>query len=119
MAALRLVQTSERVRARLMESFPGRALLRLREVEFLDRAVVLAAQMFLAFIPMLIVVAALLPTEAGQGIITVSRTRLGLTGGASMSDAGAGRIRARRPDSRRSSVLPPWRSVASQRRSRS
>ena len=95
MAAHRLLQTAKRVRARLIESLPGRAWLRLREVDFLDRAVVLAAQMFLAFIPMLIVVAALLPTEAGQGIMSVSRTRLGLTGG---SEDALGELVAARED---------------------
>jgi membrane protein len=95
MAALRLLQISERVRARLLESLPGRTWLRLREVEFLDRGVVLAAQMFLALIPMLIVVAALLPTRAGQGIISLSRTRLGLTGG---SQEALGQLVAARED---------------------
>lgn len=95
MASLRLLQSSARVRARLSESLLGRAWVRLREVEFLDRAVVLAAQMFLALIPMLIVVAALLPTEAGQGIISVSRTRLGLTGG---SQEALGELVAARED---------------------
>jgi len=61
----------------------------------LDRAVVLAAQMFLALIPMLIIVAALLPTEAGQGIISVARTRLGLTGG---SQEALGELVAARED---------------------
>ena len=71
MAALRLVQTSERVRARLSENLPGRVWLRLREVEFFDRAVVLAAQMFLALIPMLIVVAAREDIQRSVGIISV------------------------------------------------
>jgi membrane protein len=95
MAALRLLQISERVRARLLESLPGRTWLRLREVEFLDRGVVLAAQMFLALIPMLIVVAALLPTRAGQAIISLSRSRLGLTGG---SQEALGELVAARED---------------------
>jgi membrane protein len=74
------VRASERVQAWLTESLPGRAWLRLREVEFLDRAVVLAAQAFLALLPMVIVVAAVLPTQAGQAILGVARNRLGLTG---------------------------------------
>jgi len=80
MAAVRLERVSERVRAWLLESLPGRAWLRLREVEFLDRGVVLAAQAFLALFPMLIVVTAVLPTAVGQGIVSVMRARLGLTG---------------------------------------
>jgi membrane protein len=80
MAAPQPVRMSERVRARLIQSLPGRAWLRLREVEFLDRGVVLAAQAFLALFPMLIVVAAVLPNAAGQGIVNVTRTRLGIAG---------------------------------------
>jgi membrane protein len=74
------VGASERLRARLTESLPGRAWLRLREVDFLDRAVVLAAQAFLALLPMLIVVTAVLPPQAGQAILDVARNRLGLGG---------------------------------------
>jgi membrane protein len=53
---------------------------RVAAVGFVQAAVVLAAQAFLALFPLLIAVVALTPTEVGQSIATVARNRLGLGG---------------------------------------
>ena len=53
---------------------------RLAAVGFIQSAVVMAAQTFLALFPLLIAVTAIAPPEVGQTIASVARSRLGLVG---------------------------------------
>jgi membrane protein len=53
---------------------------RIAEVAFLQSAVVMAAQTFMALFPLLIVAIALAPPSIGQGIAAVAHARLGLSG---------------------------------------
>jgi membrane protein len=53
---------------------------RIEEVAFLQSAVVMAAQAFMALFPLLIVAIALAPSSLGQDIANVAQARLGLSG---------------------------------------
>jgi membrane protein len=53
---------------------------RLAAVGFIQSAVVMAAQTFLALFPLLIAVIAIAPTDVGQTIASVARNKLGLAG---------------------------------------
>jgi membrane protein len=57
---------------------PGRIIGRLIEVQFLDRAVILAAQAFSAVLPLLIVVSTITPHPGGDSPATVLAGKLGL-----------------------------------------
>ncbi len=59
---------------------------RMLENEFLDRSVALAAKAFVAFFPLVIVVAAFMPDEVRTSIFTSLTTRLGI-GGRALADA--------------------------------
>jgi membrane protein len=59
---------------------------RMLENEFLDRSVALAAKAFVAFFPLIIVVAAFVPDEVRTSIFTSLTTRLGI-GGKALADA--------------------------------
>ena len=60
----------------------GRFWARLLEVEFVDRAVALAAKAVVSFFPLLIVAAAVSPPRARQAILDTLATRFGLGGDA-------------------------------------
>ena len=60
----------------------GRLWARLLEVEFVDRAVALAAKALVSFFPLLIVVAAVSPPRARRSIVDTMATRFGLDGDA-------------------------------------
>jgi membrane protein len=55
---------------------------RLLEIEFVDRSVALAAKAFVSFFPLVIVVAAFVPTRTRMSIISALAARLGLRGDA-------------------------------------
>jgi membrane protein len=67
---------------RLEDTTVGRFWARLLEVEFIDRAVALAAKAVVSFFPLLIVVAALSPPNARRSIVDTMATRFGLDGDA-------------------------------------
>ena len=72
-----------RVHATRLESTTvGRFWARLLEVEFVDRAVALAAKAVVSFFPLLIVVAAVSPPRARRSIVDTMATRFGLAGDA-------------------------------------
>ena len=61
-------------------SFLGRWWGRLVEMEFIDRAVALAAKAFVAFFPLIVVVAAYAPAGLSTDLIRNLKHRLGLSG---------------------------------------
>ena len=67
---------------RLESTTVGRFWARLLEVEFVDRAVALAAKAVVSFFPLLIVVAAVSPPRARRSIVDTMATRFGLDGDA-------------------------------------
>jgi membrane protein len=67
---------------RLDDTTVGRFWARLLEVEFVDRAVALAAKAVVSFFPLLIVAAAISPPRARQAILDTLATRFGLGGDA-------------------------------------
>ena len=67
---------------RLEDATIGRFWTRLLEVEFVDRAVALAAKAVVSFFPLLIVVVAVSPAEARQPIVDAIATRFGVSGDA-------------------------------------
>jgi membrane protein len=67
---------------RLESTTAGRFWARLLEVEFVDRAVALAAKAVVSFFPLLIVVAAVSPPKARRSIVDTMATRFGLDGDA-------------------------------------
>ncbi|MYW01724.1 YhjD/YihY/BrkB family envelope integrity protein [Streptomyces sp. SID3343] len=69
-----------RVRERWAESFPGRCVTRALDIHITDRMMALAAQAFLALMPLVLVVAAEAPEGISNGMIDAMRTRLGLGG---------------------------------------
>jgi membrane protein len=88
--AVRLAQTG----------LPGRILGRLIEVQFLDRAVILAAQAFSAILPLFIVVSTISPHPGGDSLATVLAGKLGL-GAAETSSLQSGAVP---PPSARASI---------------
>jgi len=75
----RLIQPVLRLIERILRRFAP-VLERLAAVGFIQSAVVMAAQTFLALFPLLIAVIAVAPTDVGQTIASVARDRLGLAG---------------------------------------
>ena len=67
-------------RAWLQRSFIWLVWERLLEIEFLDRSVALAGKAFVSFFPLVIVVAAFVPTGIRTSIVTSLTARLGLQG---------------------------------------
>ena len=67
---------------RLESTTVGRFWARLLEVEFVDRAVALAAKAVVSFFPLLIVAAAVSPPGARKAIVETLASRFGLHGGA-------------------------------------
>jgi membrane protein len=67
---------------RLEETTIGRMWSRLLEVEFVDRAIALAAKAFVSFLPLLVVVAALSPDGVRKNILAILADRFGVSGGA-------------------------------------
>jgi membrane protein len=67
---------------RLESTTVGRFWARLLEVEFVDRAVALAAKAVVSFFPLLILVAAVAPPKARQSIVATLGSRFGLGGDA-------------------------------------
>jgi len=65
---------------RAQESVLGRLWARLIELEFIDRAVALAAKAFVALFPLLLAVSALAPPGVSQGLREGVRDRLSLSG---------------------------------------
>jgi membrane protein len=65
---------------RAADSVLARLWSRLIEMEFIDRAVALAAKAFVALFPLLLAVSALAPVEVGQGLREGIRQRLALSG---------------------------------------
>ena len=53
---------------------------RMLETEFIDRSIALAGKAFISFFPLIIVVAAFLPTHLRISILTTVTHRLGITG---------------------------------------
>jgi membrane protein len=74
--------TAERYAVRLERTVLGRLWSRLLEMEFVDRAVALAAKAFVSFFPLLVVFSALLPASGRQEVVTALAARLGLSGDA-------------------------------------
>jgi membrane protein len=61
-------------------SFLGRLWRRLLEMEFVERSIALAAKAFVSLLPVVIVIAAFLPTRLRAGVVEALATRLGLSG---------------------------------------
>jgi uncharacterized BrkB/YihY/UPF0761 family membrane protein len=55
---------------------------RMLEIEFVDRSVALAGKAFVSFFPLVIVVAAFMPSRVRASILTTLTTRLGIRGDA-------------------------------------
>jgi uncharacterized BrkB/YihY/UPF0761 family membrane protein len=73
------------LRTRLEESFPGRCVTSFVELRGLDRAMIIASQSFTALIPLLILVAAVLPTGSGNTVADSIVRRFDLAGEAARS----------------------------------
>lgn len=69
-------------RARLERTLVGQVWARMLEVEFIDRSVALAGKAFVSFFPLVIVVAAFLPSSMRTSVFTTLTHRLGITGNA-------------------------------------
>ncbi|WP_436790734.1 YhjD/YihY/BrkB family envelope integrity protein [Yinghuangia sp. YIM S10712] len=67
--------------ARLKGGFAGRCTARAFEIQITDRMMALAAQAFLALMPLVIVVASAAPDSVTDGLVNVLRKRVGLGGG--------------------------------------
>jgi len=65
---------------RLEATALGRLWSRLLEVEFVDRAVALAAKAFVSFLPLLVIVSALSPDSVRDNILSVFAQRFGVSG---------------------------------------
>ncbi len=76
----RVTGTVGRVRDRLQQTLFWRVWDRMLEIEFVDRSVALAGKAFVSFFPLVIVVAAFLPTEIRTSIFTTLTRRLGIQG---------------------------------------
>jgi len=87
----------DRVRARFDDSLVGEVWARMLETEFVDRSVALAGKAFVSFFPLIIVVAAFLPSGMRSSVFTTLTHRLGMTGDALHSAktafASAGEVR--------------------------
>ncbi len=82
-----LKSTVETVRGRVDEardwverSLPWRVWERMLETQFVDRSVALAGKAFVSFFPLVIVVAAFMPTHIRNSILTTLTSRLGVRG---------------------------------------
>jgi membrane protein len=74
-----------RTRVRVIRGWAERTLLwkvwdRMLETEFIDRSIALAGKAFISFFPLIIVVAAFMPSDIRTSIFTAVTHRLGLTG---------------------------------------
>jgi membrane protein len=74
-----------RGRTRIIRSWAEQTLLwkvwdRMLETEFIDRSIALAGKAFISFFPLIIVVAAFLPSHLRMSILTTVTHRLGITG---------------------------------------
>jgi membrane protein len=67
---------------RVEDTIVGRFWARLLEIEFVDRSVALAAKAVVSFFPLLIVAAALSPSEARPSIVNAIAARFGISGDA-------------------------------------
>jgi len=74
--------TAARYAQRLEATTLGRMWSRLLEIEFVDRAIALAAKAFVSFLPLLVIVSALSPDSVREKILAVFSTRFGVTGDA-------------------------------------
>lgn len=72
----------EGVRARVEGTVVWRVWERMLEIEFVDRSVALAGKAFVAFFPLVIVVAAFMPKNIQSSILTTVTHRLGIQGAA-------------------------------------
>src|SRR3954452_5486552 len=70
------------VRERAEETLLWRVWERMLEIEFVDRSGALAGKAFVSFFPLIIVVAAFLPSSVRTSIFTTLTHRLGVEGGA-------------------------------------
>lgn len=61
-------------------TFPGRCVARALEIQITDRMMALAAQAFLALMPLVIVLASAAPDDVSDGLLAAMRTKLGLSG---------------------------------------
>jgi membrane protein len=68
------------VKARLERTLVGQVWDRMLETEFVDRSVALAGKAFVSFFPLIIVVAAFLPSGMRTSVFTTLTHRLGITG---------------------------------------
>jgi membrane protein len=73
-------ERTDRLRTRLERLLIWRVWERMLEIEFVDRSVALAAKAFVSFFPLVIVVAAFVPTRIRMSIISALAARLGLRG---------------------------------------
>jgi membrane protein len=73
------------VKARLERTLIGGVWDRMLETEFVDRSVALAGKAFVSFFPLIIVVAAFLPTGMRADVFATLTRRLGITGSALQS----------------------------------
>jgi membrane protein len=71
-----------RIGARLQRLLVWRIWERMLETEFVDRSVALAGKAFVSFFPLVIVVAAFLPTDVRASVFSTLTHRLGITGDA-------------------------------------
>ncbi len=86
-AGVKSIATRARARAfrqaeRLESTVLGRMWSRLLEIEFVDRAVALAAKAFVSFLPLLVVVSAMSPENVRANILAILRSRFGVSGAA-------------------------------------
>ena len=70
------------LRSRLEGLLVWRVWERMLEIEFVDRSVALAGKAFVAFFPLVIVVAAFMPESVRSSILTTLTARLGMRGDA-------------------------------------
>lgn len=78
----RMRDVAGRVAERLEATTVGRMWYRLLEVEFIDRAIALAAKAFVSFLPLLVVISALSPDSVRTNILGILSERFGVSGGA-------------------------------------
>ncbi len=79
---MQLRATMQRYAELLEPTAVGRFWSRLLEVEFVDRAVALAAKLLVCVFPLLVLVVAIAPDETRQAIVNTVIARFGLSGGA-------------------------------------
>ena len=81
-ASGRVWGTAQRYAEQLEPTAVGRFWSRLLEVEFVDRAVALAAKLLVCIFPLLVLVVAISPDATRQAILDTMVSRFGLSGGA-------------------------------------